>query len=602
MNIPNAYSRHHRSHVLYFGLTLTFGAAQASEHVYQLDADIQLQGVNHLETSVPSAFSGANVADLIGADRFHANGITGQGTTAANIEAGHVWSGHESLGQVSSFVHNSALAWNDPQAASQTEGLFDRHATWVGMTIGGRQGGSAPGEHQEGIAPGTDLRSGAIATSWSGSAYSLSFGASAFSILTPFATYFGADDPAQAVDVVNSSFGFTDPGGSSVFSWLFDGLVAGSPETTFVASAGNLGAANSGGSPGAGYNAITVGALQNDGANGYDAVASFSSRGPHDYVDPDNGTISGVRALVDISAPGTNLLSARYNGQTGGNNSTLAGSPNPNPASNADNLYSTVAGTSFSSPITAGAVALLNSASYNTPELAGNGRSRDTRVVKAVLQNSADKITGWSNALADDGNGVLTTTQSLDWASGAGALNLDRSWDQYIAADTRDLDGLGGGYVDGLGWDYGEIALGQTHSYDIRRRVAAGDIITVTLDWLRDRAFDFDTLDISDNRQADLNLGIRDAVSGTLVAQSVSLYNLVEHLQFQAPTTSAYQIEVSYLGDTFNAGDLQSTVGYGLAWNVPASIAIPPTLPLLAVGVLLLSRRGRRPELNRSLS
>ena len=72
----------------------------------------------------------------------------------ANIEAGHIWNGHETLSQLT-YIPTSGAA-----------GQFDRHATWVGMVMGGRLGGANPGEYQRGMAPNAQLASGAIATSW----------------------------------------------------------------------------------------------------------------------------------------------------------------------------------------------------------------------------------------------------------------------------------------------------------------------------------------------------------------------------------------------------------------------------------------------------
>ena len=126
-----------------------------------------------------------------------------------------------------------------------------------------------------------------------------------------------------------------------------------------------------------------------------------------------------MRAAVDIVAPGATLTSAFYGGQTGGNNPTLAGST-PFPGTD---LYSgAVGGTSFAAPIVAGGAALMISGSRLDATLAGNDNARDARVIKSALLNSADKIPDWTNRqrLVD---GIVTTTQSLDWTSGAGALS-----------------------------------------------------------------------------------------------------------------------------------------------------------------------------------
>ncbi|MEM9513156.1 MAG: hypothetical protein AAF978_10840, partial [Cyanobacteria bacterium P01_E01_bin.48] len=153
-------------------------------------------------TSNPSTFGGPDVATLIGADTFYNNGITGQGTISSNIEAGHVWNGHQALTHVSSFT-NSGSAPNN----NFTTIAFDRHATWVGHAIGGRGVSSV----QNGIAPHTDLRSGAIATQWNGNAYAGSFSASSTSTAIPYAAAFGTSD------VINSSWGASaqTPGGTT---------------------------------------------------------------------------------------------------------------------------------------------------------------------------------------------------------------------------------------------------------------------------------------------------------------------------------------------------------------------------------------------------
>ena len=281
-------------------------------------------GIGHLQTAIPTPFSGAHVNDLIGADAFYAHGITGQFTVTANVEAGHIWNGHESLSHVTQYSQG-VTAWDDPGTVGDQQGdLYDRHATWVGMHIGGRAAGSLPGTYQTGIAPGTDLRSGAISSAWNGNAYSLGFQFTAESFLTPYADYFGT------ADVINSSWGGTDSFGENDFAIVLDGFADSFPNTTFVTSAGNESdpdndsktppETNTVGWPGSGYNSITVAALQNNGANVYNTVADFSSRGPQDwgFIDLATGELFGClacRAAVDIAPPGTNLTAAYYGGE-----------------------------------------------------------------------------------------------------------------------------------------------------------------------------------------------------------------------------------------------------------------------------------------------
>lgn len=118
-----------------------------------------------------SGFPSFDLNAFLGADRYtgHSTSITGQNTVSTNLEAGHIWNGHESLSHVSSFTHHP-----DAFGTTNTD-LMDRHATWAAMLIGGRQTAGG-GIFQQGLAPGTDLRSAAVATGWSGNAYALSFG------------------------------------------------------------------------------------------------------------------------------------------------------------------------------------------------------------------------------------------------------------------------------------------------------------------------------------------------------------------------------------------------------------------------------------------
>jgi len=528
-----------------------------------------------------------NVNAFLGAGRYygHTTPITGQNTITTNLEAGHVWNGHEALSHVTSFTQ-SAGAWGGGGVAP----LYDRHATWAGLFIGGRQTVANPSIRQQGIAYGTDLRSAAIATGWSGTSYATGFGISFNTLLTAYDASFGT------ADVINSSFGDSgDPSGTGSLAWIADAYSFGGSKTTYVVSAGNSGpSANTVGSPGSGYNTLTVGALGS--ANTFDSVASFSSRGPQTFGYFTNGgyvTVPGVRAAVDISAPGESLTSAFYGGQTGGNNTTLAGSVNlgSDPAA----YSASVAGTSFAAPIVAGGAALVASAAKTLGPLASNPDASQSMVVKSLLLTGADKTSGWSNGQQNvtvGGTSFLQTTQSLDWAVGAGRMNLDKTFDIQLNGQT-DVPGTTGllGSVARRGWDYGSAVRGTNNDYIIDTELFGSSTFTATLSWMRAR--DFDGQYLYEYAQADLGLSVwaLDASNNftTLVARSASQYNTVEHLSFTLPAWGRYGLRVEYGSNTFdNTGGQWGSAAfpqtYGLAWT---AIPEPATVVLAGIAAAL---------------
>lgn len=543
--------------------------------------------------------TGGGTFDLnafLGANRYYAAGITGQNTITFNLEAGHFWNGHETLQHVATnstnFV-NAATAFG----GGPTAPLYDRHATWVASLIGGRAAAGNPQLRQQGIAFGTDLRSAAIATEWAGNAYALGFNVSGATYLTAYNAAYAA------AQVINSSYGYIDPAGTNVLTAFRDARAFANPGTLHVVSAGNLGpAANSVSAPGAGYNGLTVAAL--GGANGFNAVAGFSSRGPQDFGFVVNGLgaviTPGVRAAVDLAAPGEGITAALYGGQTGGNNPGLAGSTNL--GSDASAYSNAVAGTSFSTPLVAGGAALLASAARTLEPLVSNALAASSMVVKSLLLTGADKTAGWTNGqqlVSEGGDTFLRTTQALDWAAGAGRMNLDRTFDLQLSGQ-KDVAGVGTGLlgdVSALGWDHGHARLGRFNDY-LLPELLGGSSFTATLSWMRY----IDNGSFSDLAQADLNLSLwllnDDAQFSQLIARSASQYNTVEHLHFNLAGTGRYGLRVEYLSNTFDLtsggvwGNESNLQAYGLAWE-----ATPTPGPLPLAGGLAAfgwSRRLRR--------
>ncbi|MGJ8640088.1 MAG: S8 family serine peptidase [Opitutaceae bacterium] len=512
-----------------------------------------------------------DIAVLLGADRFYAEGITGQGASAAIIEGGLVWSGDASTAHVTDYFAHEDTWVGD---FGDERDLWDRHATWSGSLLGGR--GATP--ERTGIAPAVDLQSGATATRWVGTAYTTSWAQTVATVDAAY-EYFAETAP---VDVISSSWGFRDSSASSSVTIGIDALAYDNPSTLLVAASGNSGfSSNSVVSPASAMNVVSVGGVgYADGA--FDERWASSGRGLSDYYDPVNGLISGVRASVDILAPSQNLSALRYGGATGGNNSSLSGSFEV-PARDSSGLF----GTSFSTPIAAGAAALFYSLSQET--MPTNAESRDARVVKAIMLNSADKLDGWSAAIAQE-DGVWTTRQGLDAAQGAGRLNLDRGFDQYAMSPTNlsGVDGLGASpaLVLPSGWDLSELGNGESYFFELADSIEAGSWLTGTLVWYRERR----TVNGSDEdlKQADFNLYLWSVDLETrerhLVGQSISEYNLVEHLDLEVEQAGSYLFEVRYDDDVFKQADASDSEAFAFAWDL-AAVPEPSGL-VLAFGLM----------------
>jgi len=219
-------------------------------------------------------------------------------------------------------------------------------------------------------------------------------------------------------------------------------------------------------------------------------------------------------------------------------------------------------------------------------------------VIKAVLMNSATKPVGWNNGQTNV-NGVITTTQSVDYAYGAGILNLNTAWSQYTAGttDVAPISDGGEASVQPNGWVFGNIThiagSTATEDYLINSPLSALTPFNVTLDWFSDDKNNvtnqnptfgsFDNLDL----QVWLTNG---STPTTLIAQSISPYNSMQELDFNLPSNGTYLIQVTESNYLWNF-DKATTTDYGLAWSVPE----PASAAILLVGGsgALLRRRNR---------
>ncbi|MHC4983075.1 MAG: dockerin type I domain-containing protein, partial [Planctomycetota bacterium] len=185
------------------------------------------------------------------------------------------------------------------------------------------------------------------------------------------------------------------------------------------------------------------------------------------------------------------------------------------------------------------------------------GCSSDPRVIKSVLLNSADKLSGWTH----------TSTSPLDMNQGAGQMNLKDAYLQYAAGEQT------AGIVEIIGWDTEQLTWDNEKLYAIDADVPAGSVMTMTLAW--DRVVTTDTEDLKkvvytfdhlDN--LDLYLYALDDLTVPL-ASSVSTIDNVEHIHYAADDAGRYVIGVKMTGAS--PGDSEI---YSLAWHVDPVTAL----------------------------
>jgi len=536
--------------------------------------------------------SGYVVNSAVGAQDFYSAGYTGSSTIIANVEGGDIWFGHETFTRYSGS--SSYYTYDNSAAGSSNE--IDFHATMVGHILAGAGDGLGNYNVTAGMAPYAGLWSASIATSFSSSDIG-GFSTTTASLIAPYKAFFNGIGDTKP-DVINSSWGGSDPAASSAEIVALDGLARQNPTVAFVASAGNDGT-GAVSAPGSGYNNIAVGSL---GGASHLEPSDYSSRGAADFFNPVTGiTSTGVRAAVDIAAPGESMFLAAYLGRSGGLGASsdagiqaLLSDPSP-----ATQYFRNMDGTSFAAPIVSGGIALLKDRANldATAGLSGAANAMDTRILKSVIMAGATRTTGWDNGQALNGDGIIVTTQALDYATGAGALDLTEAAHVYIDG-TRDVSGTGGGAIAAEGWDFGNISLGAPSNDYAFADPLAGDIeLTISLNWFADRAFDNGTDIGSELSFANLDLQLwmlQDGVFRTLIAESSSLYNNSEFLRVLLAEGGDYGIRVTLNGFIYDVSGTASNEDYGLAWNTEA-VPEPEAAVLLVMAIgLLIAWRWKR--------
>ncbi len=532
----------------------------------------------------------------VGATALYAEGFYGQRTVIANVEAGHVWGGHEVFDRSnlpflapapSLRIHGTELIGGTPALGQDSD-----HATMVAAVLAGsgyRPDTDDYDPKQMGIAPQAELWSGAIATSFNaGGRFSLTAG----SFLKPYKAFFNGVEGRKA-DVINSSIGFTDRAGTGFTTMIVDALSRQNRTVALVMSSGNAGPGTANGMA-TGYNVISVGSVSGERLpNGRFALSDFSSYDAADFFNPETEeTIAHARANIHLVAPGENFTLPLYQGATGGNPGPA---PDPLPT---DSYEENIDGTSFAAPTVAGSIALLKDISYsNTVAGLNTENARDTRVIRSVLMAGAEATEGWNNGQQLVG-GILSTSQGLDYSTGAGALDVAASAAVYREG-TVDVAGSGGGSIAHTGWDFGSVANGGANDYVFENPFAESITLTVSLNWFIGRVFDDESNGYDDGAFVDLNLEVWSLAEGAFmeqIASSHSPYNTSEFLRFNLAAGGEYGLRVTFAGVVYNLDDDPIVAEeYGLAWRVepvpePGSVLL---ILLGAAGGIALARRRR---------
>jgi hypothetical protein len=295
--------------------------------------------------------------------------------------------------------------------------------------------------------------------------------------------------------------------------------------------------------PAGGANIIGVGVVDSVNAeNPTTALGRFALAYPeHSSLGP---TTDG-RCKPDIVAPG---------------NCLAADATEPNRYEPTGN-YS-----SFSTPVVAGAVALLVQKAKQEPELSlavvPNGGNC---VMKAIVMNSAMKLPYWhKGVLATDDDHVAP----LDHVQGAGMLDAVGAYEHLVAGPSEPGD------VSETGWDNNalERSVGTANTYKLTLSEPGEEFITATVAWNKhyESTYPFEAMPEKD---ANLRLEVwavdpNGPGRDYLLDYSDSPVDNVEHIYRQVdPNYTNYEIIVSYssLDDSNEGSAVQQ---YAVAWNV----------------------------------
>ena len=256
-----------------------------------------------------------------------------------------------------------------------------------------------------------------------------------------------------------------------------------------------------------------------------------------------------------------------------------------------------MSGTSLAAPTVSSAAILMLSYSK---EKNMDASSRDARLVKSILLNSAKKLDSWDNgtqirnSVSVNGkvfNGVFTTERALDYYSGAGALDAEQALAEYDKFGSTSF--------------LGEVAKSDSSFYYFES-AADNAVLNATLCWfagsevenvIYDSSLNISSIDASSSYFANLDLRLwyqNDGGELQLIAQSISEYNNVEHLYLNLDKSGNYALEV-FFKDLIYGDTAKET--YALAWNLAQSqIPEPSCVAILAAisAIACIAARRRK--------
>ncbi|TDN87768.1 S8 family serine peptidase [Microbacterium sp. BK668] len=310
-----------------------------------------------------------------GAPEAWAQGFTGDGVTVAVLDTGYDDTHPDLAGRVlpdsASFVPGEEVAW-DPNG----------HGTHVASTIAGT--GAAGGGAQRGVADGADLLVGKIldATGEGQDSWVIA----------------GMEWAAERAPIVSMSIGSMSPSdGADVMDEALN-RIAEQTGALFVVAAGNFGAPETIGSPGAAREAFTVASVDDPSGS----LSWFSSQGPL--------TRSGV-LKPDIAGPGNDVTAARSADSAG------------------EGPYIAMSGTSMATPHVSGAAAIVKQQhpDYTAAQL------------RAVLASSAKDLGLTSYQAGAGGLDVAAAVDATVVAAGSGDFGL-LSWGEDASPIERTIE------------------------------------------------------------------------------------------------------------------------------------------------------------------